>query len=233
MGEARSAIVFDTWSVLSPVWCAGCDRPGEILCHRCAESLRPQVTLPTLAIRRALFGVPVVAGISYQGVAKSAILTYKDRGVTGLRWHLSRPLRAAWRQLGVMALVSGATLVCVPHQPGSFVRRGRHPLRDLVAAARLTGASLAPESALRHHRRLPRFVPPPTSQKTRSRRERLDTPAGFLASESLSGVRVVLVDDVVTTGITLEHAARAVREAGGVVVGAVAVASTPARQLLT
>lgn len=61
----------------------------------------------------------------------------------------------------------------------------------------------------------------------------MDTPAGFLASESLSGVRVVLVDDVVTTGITLEHAARAVREAGGVVVGAVAVASTPARQLLT
>jgi predicted amidophosphoribosyltransferase len=233
MAYSPSQVAHDTWSVLSPVWCAGCDLPGETLCHRCQGALRPHVTLPTLAIRRALFDVPVVAGITYQGVARSALVAYKDRGVTGLRWHLARPLLAAWRQLTSMAAVDGAILVCVPHQPGSWVKRGRHPTRELVCAARTLRDRLAPDSALRHRRNLLQFVPESDAQKTRTRRQRLDAPVNMVASNALSGRLIVLVDDVITTGITLEHAARAVRDAGGVVVGAVAVASTPSRHQLT
>ena len=39
----------------------------------------------------------------------------------------------------------------------------------------------------------------------------------------------LLVDDVVTTGATIGEAARALREAGGEVLGAVAIAATPLR----
>jgi predicted amidophosphoribosyltransferase len=38
---------------------------------------------------------------------------------------------------------------------------------------------------------------------------------------------VVLIDDVVTTGITLEYAARQIERAGGSVVGCVVIAATP------
>ena len=41
--------------------------------------------------------------------------------------------------------------------------------------------------------------------------------------------RVLLVDDVVTTGATLAEGARAVHVAGGAVLGAATVASTPLR----
>jgi adenine/guanine phosphoribosyltransferase-like PRPP-binding protein len=55
----------------------------------------------------------------------------------------------------------------------------------------------------------------------------LDSPPDLVADPRLAGVRVVMVDDVVTTGITLEYAARAVERAGGLVVGGVVLAATP------
>ena len=53
--------------------------------------------------------------------------------------------------------------------------------------------------------------------------------AGSMHCADARGLRVLLVDDVVTTGATLEEASRAVISAGGVVIGAATVASTPLR----
>jgi orotate phosphoribosyltransferase len=68
-----------------------------------------------------------------------------------------------------------------------------------------------------------------SSQKSRTRRERLSSPPTFVGGWQLAGRRVLLVDDVLTTGISLEYAARAIALSGGVVVGGVVVAATPPR----
>ena len=68
---------------------------------------------------------------------------------------------------------------------------------------------------------------PSAAQTGRSRVERLNGPE-FVARPGLDGRRVIVVDDVVTTGATMRAAAAALRHAGADEPGLYAIASTPA-----
>ena len=71
---------------------------------------------------------------------------------------------------------------------------------------------------------------PHTSQKQLDVDERDRNLRGaFRLRHSVAGHRILLIDDVVTTGATLREAARVLREGGAEVVGAAVVASTRRR----
>lgn len=225
MANPLGIIARDTWNTVSPIRCAGCGRPDVRCCAACEAHLAPRVHHPTLAIRRALFDVPVIAGLHYSGVAKNVLIAYKERGETGVARLLAAPLRSAMWRLSHQTSLAGVSVVCVPHSRAGWVRRGRHPTRALVAKAGWAKA-LAPAHVLRPALSV-QMHGDWSSQKSRSRRERLSAPPEFVAGRELAGRRVVVVDDVLTTGISLEYAARAVTLRGGIVVGAVVVAATP------
>jgi predicted amidophosphoribosyltransferase len=233
--RAPSAIVesvLDALAVLAPVECAGCGEPDRSLCPPCAASLAGAVEFGALPADRR---VPLASALRYESVVRDVMLAFKDGGRTGLARALAPPLRAA---IGaIVEPLSGAgppvVLVTIPSTRAAFRRRGYRPVELVLRRAGLRAVPL-----LRPLRQT-------VDQASLGSAERRTNRAGSLVARPLvggprrhvpptgdsrpTGLRVVLVDDVVTTGSTLAEAARALREAGAEVLGAAAIARTPLR----
>ena len=116
-------------------------------------------------------------------------------------------------------------LVPVPLAPLRFARRGFNQAGELARA--LGSASKTPVrfAAIEHTHAWA------AAQSRLGARARLENSRGaFRAAKDLSGARICIVDDVITTGATCSAVAAALRAAGASEVIAVAVAATALRQ---
>ena len=193
--------------------CAGCRAPGSTLCPACRDVLRPSPwehhptpSPPGLP--------PLVAAAVYGGVVRAVLLAHKERGRTTLAGPLGGALAGAAAVFG-----PSVVLVPVPSAPSAVRARGHDHARRLAAeAARRCGVRTAP---------LLVGVRPVADQSGLDAGTRVANLSGALGvRRPVGGLRVVVVDDVVTTGATLAEAARALREGGAEVVGAAVVGAT-------
>lgn len=206
-------------------FCAGCAPTlldNGVACPRCAEVLpgpRPEVCLRCR--RRPLPLEQIIAPWQYGGALAEAIVRLKFQRRAELARTLA-PLIAP--VLAATAHAMEASLVVpVPLHWSRRLRRGFDQSQLLLAHS----AALAPlpaviASVLRRHRRTP-------YQSRAALTERMHNLAAAISVRPrwrgrLSGARVVLFDDVVTTGATLAACARALRAAGAASVVAVALA---------
>lgn len=196
---------------LFPVPCAGCGTDGRALCRDCAAQL---AGAPRVAV---LPGVgPVTAALDYDGVARAVLLGLKEQGRTGLATALAEPFAAAVTE--ALAAAPDAVIVAVPSSRPARRRRGFEPVRVLASRAGI--------------RLTPLFLParPHAVQKGLGAAERARNLDGvFALARPVHGIRVLLVDDVVTTGSTLAAVAATLRAGGAEVVGAAVLAATPRR----
>lgn len=201
------ALATETGALLLAASCAGCDRPGVVLCDSCRVALTPRprdVRTPG--------GLRVRAALDLDGPAASCLRRLKGAGQTAL----GRPLGAALSTVLLPAVGPGVWVIPVPTSRAAFRRRGYRVPELLVRSA---GAE--PQRVLALTRQV-------RDQRELSAVARADNLRGAMRARRRGlGAPAVVVDDVVTTGSTLDEATRALATAGFVVVGAVALAATP------
>jgi ComF family protein len=183
--------------LVAPSVCPACDAPRRtgdtLLCGACAPGLR---ALPRLrAVRTA---------IAYQGVGMALVRRYKFEGRYDALEVLAERLAERVRVLRFDAIVP------IPRHAARVRSEGCDPVHGLAhALARRSGAAVASSALVRA-----RPTPPQTGLSLAARRA--NVAASFRARpRALTGLRVLLLDDVATTGATLAEAARSLRATSG------------------
>ncbi len=193
--------------------------PRTVLCPECRAVLSGTAASRVRPVPEPS-GLPVVhAAARYVDEARAVLLAHKERGALALAGPLGTALAAAVRaglEEGGAARPDVPVLIVPVPSAGRAVRaRGHDPTRRiaLAAAAGLRGAGTPARvvSVLRRRRAV-------ADQSGLDSRQRMANLAGALGvvdggARLLAGGRVVLVDDLMTTGASLAEAARAVREA--------------------
>ena len=226
---------------LWPTRCVGCDALGELLCPRCRSLLAPIDQALACPRCGAPFGRLVCtectdclvrdddegagsAGGEGSDAARAPrcleavrsfgmlewpldrmVRAYKDAGERRLAVPLGRALALAARQGYGARLEQAAGVAFVPCTPRAYARRGFDHMEHL---ARATAAELGlPMLDVLARRSL-------RDQRDLSRQDRAANALGSFAVVGPVEGLVLLVDDVLTTGATLEAAACALRMRG-------------------
>ena len=210
---------------LLPERCVVCERFGAALHVECMASLAvadgprcdrcwaPAPDSPCAACRAERHAFEALrAPYRFKGAARLALLEAKFRGVTTLLPPLARAAADAVPPAWHPSLV-----VAVPLHRARQRRRGYN---QAGIAAEAVAAHLAVPYRADALRRTRATAPQATLDADR----RASNVVAAFAAAGVVGERVLVVDDITTTGATLDACARALLDAGAVAVFALAVA---------
>jgi ComF family protein len=195
--------------VMFPAVCPGCGARGEPLCPACSRSVRPAPAQPPPAGVDAL-----VVPFAYVGAVRELVARAKyRRRHAALAW-LSAAMVEALTEADAVDLVTWAPTTDARRRARGFDQA------EVLAVAVARALRLPARGLLRRMGH--------DHQTGRSRAERIDAPVfAPLTHRALGASRVLLVDDVVTTGATLSGAASVLRTMGARTVIGVAAARRP------
>jgi ComF family protein len=226
-------------SLFYPSLCAACLEPVDVQDHLCAPCRRsaPRIKPPFCYTCSEPFEGDITGSFSCANCAhrrlhfESAVSAYRSRGIVRKlvhdfkyhgHIHLRRPI-AAWLSEALSdARLDGRRfdmVVPVPLHPARRRERGFNQA-ELLAEVMCAGAGLRMRNALERVRYT-------TTQTAFDRTERMENLRGAFRLRrkiDVRGLRVLLIDDVLTTGSTLSECARVLKASGALSVHAATAA---------
>ena len=222
---------------LSPTRCACCERPGALICDACLEAL-PLIDPVHACIHCAApFGdilctecrdAPLLVGrclatATFEGPAARIVRAYKDAGERRLAPFIAQMLwdtalhaeRAAPERYGGI-LTAADAVTFVPVTARAWRRRGFDHMEDIARAfAAETGLPVVDALVKRGS----------ADQRALGRTGRQASALGaYEVVADVGGERLLLLDDVITTGATIAAAASSLSASGAARVDALAAA---------
>jgi ComF family protein len=210
--------------LLFPRWCVGCGREGDFICPSCRQSLsrimpplcpkcgRPQSS--AMLCPGCLSWQAEIDGIRspfrFDGAIRQAIHELKYRNLRALAGLLAQLLS----DYLVNNPVPGEVLVPVPLHHKRLRERGYNQSCLLAQElGKLINLPVVDDCLVRQ-----RHAPPQARTSTVDERRSNVADAFFCRDLRLKGKQVLLIDDVSTSGATLDACARALKEAGATTV---------------
>ncbi len=217
-----AARALELLDVVVPRECAGCGGvivAPALICERCQKHLR----LPPRQISRPVpLGLPVWAMGPYSDVRRHLIVSMKERGNRAVRSHVAAVYTAGIEYLRARGEIpEEIVLVPAPTRLNSARARGGDTVEQICEKVAASLPHMRTCTALK----VRELAADQSDLNAGQRWENMRTAVHLTrAASQVAGTRIVLVDDVVTTGATLSASAARLRGAGGVVDGAIVLA---------
>ena len=187
--------------LLFPRRCAFCGKPdAQGLCPACAAGL-PRLKQPLLTGAYGTCAVP----LRYEGMAREAILRFKFRGRRSAAEGFGRLLAQC------VATELGGKFDRITWVPVSEQRKSERRYDQAYLLARET-ARLWETEPLRLLSK--RHTPPQSTLSSAERRANILGAFSVVDEARVRGGRILLIDDILTTGATLSECVRVLRGAG-------------------
>lgn len=196
-------------SLLFPSRCFGCRKLGLPICSICRKLWNSHNYLTHLESRNKSRPLSVFSSISYSPVAKNILLAAKENNHFAADELVKSAMKISIQK--IFSNYQACAIVPVPSQRNSVRRRGRDFISELaVDVAQDFGVAVL--NILTHTRK----IRDQSQLNFAGRRENLSMALSIKSQShgNYYGERVVVLDDLLTTGATLLEATRALRRAG-------------------
>ncbi|MCH9667365.1 MAG: ComF family protein [Actinomycetia bacterium] len=201
-----------------PLQCGGCSSPGIRWCEACDQEMIVKPDQPHLVTPRLDPGVPVLSLGRYAGARRNAIVAVKERGRADLIPPLAKAVCQGIENLFTWGIFeTPLSVVPAPTRRSAARRRGGDPVTRIARTATAGRPGLTVVPALR----LKAFTRDSVGLSSTGRQRNI---AGRVRLAGPLGSRVVVVDDVVTTGATAAESVTVLRKSGADVVAVLAIA---------
>lgn len=214
--------------LIFPRTCAGCGQEGTYLCSKC-EAAIPRLTGPLCRSCAAPGGQSpcawcraadqpfngITAPYRWTGVVRDMVYSLKYGNARALAPRLSGLMAAHLSERAIAADI----IVPVPLHPSRERERGYNQSELLaLGVSRCSGLPVVSSALART-----RNTPPQVSMSTPDER-RHNVVGAFECTDDVAGRRVLLIDDVVTTGATVAECSAQLRAVGAASIWALSLA---------